>query len=196
VVLEGNKQQVGSIQSKRSNNTLHLASGKSSANSNELVKLYIKMPVLKEVSVYGNAYVKSIGLKAKNLELKLNTYYSSDIDEMLSAYLETDDYGGGKIDMDVTADELRLSIRGNGEACLTGKAGRTDFTINGSGRIDASELMQEKCDAEIYGKGQLLLNVLDYVDAEIIGSGQLLYTGDPEIELTSIGSGKIKRIKD
>ncbi|MBC8342802.1 MAG: DUF2807 domain-containing protein [Bacteroidetes bacterium] len=195
ISLEGDQESIQSVRTLVSGHVLTISTLDYRRCSPKNVKLYIKMPELNRIRVYGNGYVKSIGLKSDHLEIELYGSGNIHFEEIFSSFLEMQNFGSGKIVLDVNAKSISASIRGSGEILLSGNANSSELSISGSGKIKAMELLQNECQTKIYGNGHIYVHASQLIDAEIIGAGKLMYQGDPEIEMTSVGSGKINRLK-
>jgi hypothetical protein len=93
----------------------------------------------------------------------------------------------------INAGELNIAVIDNGDAVLAGKVEALEGMINGSGDINAYDLVAEKCKLEINGSGNVRCSPSTLLKATIHGSGNIYYRGTPEIKSEITGSGQIKR---
>ena len=95
----------------------------------------------------------------------------------------------GRVGID--ADAVRVDISGSGDATVSGAADDGEFTVVGSGDLDASELRVGDGAADVSGSGDLSVHAVDSLDASISGSGEISYEGSPRLSSDISGSGSI-----
>lgn len=101
--------------------------------------------------------------------------------------------GSGVVDCGFDADILEARVSGSGNLQVTGNAPKSQLYISGSGSIDALELYQADCSADISGSGNILAAVSNTLNARISGSGRVYYLGNPDLNTHISGSGKVIR---
>ncbi len=92
---------------------------------------------------------------------------------------------------DVTAKSFKSELAGTGDIMVAGKVESTEFSVAGTGDIDASKLASVDAKVSIAGTGDVRLSATGTVDASIAGTGDINVTGGAKCKSSSIGSGKI-----
>jgi hypothetical protein len=96
----------------------------------------------------------------------------------------------GKIDVKA----LESSLSGSGSMKLSGNAGNSKVRVIGSGNFTSSSLVTITSAVHVSGSGKAEINASDKVDAAIRGSGDVRYTGTAKNVISSTsGSGEIRR---
>jgi hypothetical protein len=105
--------------------------------------------------------------------------------------------GSGTIDIvNIDSKRFRATISGSGELTATGKVEQLEIEINGSGDVQADELLANEVFVEINGSGSAAVNAVESLDGEINGSGDIVYIGKPDSVHSSVnGSGSIRKRK-
>jgi hypothetical protein len=75
---------------------------------------------------------------------------------------------------------------------MKGTANYLDFSITGSGSVNAYDLTARKADVRISGSGGMELSVEDRLDAHVSGSGNVFYKGNPRVDSSISGSGSVR----
>jgi hypothetical protein len=91
----------------------------------------------------------------------------------------------------LTAKKLKSDIAGAGDLVLAGKVDSADYSIAGSGKVDATKLSATDADVSIAGSGNLKLNASGKVDVSIAGSGSVDVTGGATCTTSKMGSGRV-----
>ena len=91
----------------------------------------------------------------------------------------------------IDAREVRIAISGSGDATVSGAADDGEFTVVGSGDLDASALRVGAGEADVSGSGDLSVHAVDSLDASVSGSGEIRYAGTPRLASDVSGSGSI-----
>jgi hypothetical protein len=103
--------------------------------------------------------------------------------------------GNGNLTIaDLQAKKLILHLTGDGDATLAGAVDEGEFTIGGSGLLDASELVIGDLDIALSGSGDAIVNVTGSITGEVSGSGNLNVLGAPgvlEVEVVGDATGVI-----
>lgn len=102
--------------------------------------------------------------------------------------------GSGEADVHVVANTVRASISDSSNMWFRGTTITEEFTISGSGDINAFDLLSETCDINISGSGNAEVSVAEFLYARISGSGSIYYRGNPDIDSRISGSGRIIRV--
>ncbi len=88
--------------------------------------------------------------------------------------------------------EFYAEINGSGNVKYSRvEVGNTRFVINGSGNINAVDVISTESVVRISGSGDVKLTALEKLNVEISGSGKVFYKGRPIIEQKISGSGEI-----
>lgn len=105
--------------------------------------------------------------------------------------------GSGTIDIvNIASKRFRAGISGSGTLTATGKVEQFEIEINGSGDVQADELIANEVVVEINGSGSAEVNAVESLDGEINGSGDIIYIGKPDSVHSSVnGSGSIRKRK-
>ena len=100
--------------------------------------------------------------------------------------------GSGNADVaDVTAKTFKGDVAGTGDVRVVGKVERAEFSVAGTGDIDATKLASVDAEVSIAGTGDVRLTATGTVDASIAGTGDINVTGGAKCKSSSIGSGKV-----
>jgi len=86
---------------------------------------------------------------------------------------------------------LAVLVQGSGDVSLSGNAPQQGYVIEGSGDIDADELIGRNVAIRIAGSGDAKLMASETLSVEIAGSGDVSYRGDAVLKKTVHGSGDI-----
>jgi hypothetical protein len=146
-------------------------------NFGSSVDVEIHMPVLNSIELSGSGNMNIFDFDCESLEIENS--------------------GSGNIDMTGIYATTTVDIRvdGSGDVSISGKAHRGDYTVSGSGNIDAEDLLVDECYAYISGSGNIHCFAYLLLDATIDGSGDIIYGGSPdEVVQTINGSGRIREI--
>ncbi len=92
---------------------------------------------------------------------------------------------------DVTGKSFKGELAGTGDVSLAGKVERAEFSVAGTGDIDATKLASVDAKVSVAGTGDVRLSATATVDASIAGTGDISVTGGAKCKSSSIGSGKI-----
>jgi len=92
---------------------------------------------------------------------------------------------------DVTGKSFKSELAGTGNVSVAGKVERAEFSVAGTGDIDATKLASVDAEVSIAGTGDVRLNATGTGDASVAGTGDINVTGGAKCKTSSIGSGKI-----
>lgn len=92
---------------------------------------------------------------------------------------------------DVTAKSFKSDLAGTGDIMVAGKVESAEYSVAGTGDVDASKLASVDAEVSIAGTGDVRLSATGTVDASIAGTGDINVTGGAKCKSSSIGSGKI-----
>ena len=100
--------------------------------------------------------------------------------------------GSGSVSVgSITAKSLESNLAGSGDVVFGGKVDRAEYSIAGSGNIDAVKMASTDAEVSIAGSGNVKLTATGKVDASIAGSGSIDVTGGAKCTSSKVGSGKI-----
>ena len=157
------------------NGTLRIYSKKRLRKSGE-IKMYISLPVLNAVSIYG-----SNNVTGKNV--------------FISDKLDINIDGSGNIKLASEIGELNVEINGSGDLNIDGTANFQTITINRSGDVKNFGLITENIKIEINGSGDCEVYANKTLDVEINGSGSVRSKGKPHISSDINGSGDVSLVE-
>lgn len=98
--------------------------------------------------------------------------------------------GNAKV-ADVAAKSFESDLAGTGDIMVAGTVERAEYSVAGTGDVDASKLASVDAEVSIAGTGDASVNASGTVDASIAGTGDITVTGGAKCKSSSIGSGKI-----
>lgn len=141
------------------------------------IRIYLKLPAFPftGLNLMGSGIIRS-----------LDTIKTSSI----SLYIS----GSGDIKATVNTNKLNAEIAGSGNIDLSGSADVSYLNISGSGKIQAINMPQNECYADISGSGGMYVNVRQLLDVTITGSGTVYYIGAPVVQQNITGSGSIIKL--
>ncbi len=137
------------------------------------VELFITFETLKKLEIEGGVNLKTSGY------LDLNDF---------SVSIE----GGANIDLDMKADEVKVSGEGGFLFDLNGVAQKLEVSITGAGHVSASDFKTKDVVFVIAGFGTGSVYATRSLDAKIEGVGKLKYKGDPKVKQYIDGLGSVK----
>lgn len=160
--------------------TLHIeydSDGEDIFNMYPKMKIFIDFKSLEELSCYGVISARST-------------------EPIVSPSFHFEAEGMGSNRLEVETDRLSVEIAGTASLYLAGTARRELIVLEGTGNVDAFDLVAEEVAAEINGIGSLYLNATESLFVEANGFGaQVEYKGDPEVkDINKNGWVKIKKV--
>ena len=105
--------------------------------------------------------------------------------------LEVDNNGSGDIILSLEADQINGRNSGSGTVELEGVVTTLDYEIDGSGDVNAFDLLVRDAQLTIDGSGDFQVQVSDFLGVNIDGSGDVYYKGKPDMDVKTRGSGKV-----
>jgi hypothetical protein len=113
-------------------------------------------------------------------------------DRMTGDTVKIDLAGSGDAKIaDVTAKSFSSDLAGTGDITVAGKAERAEYSIAGTGDVDASKLSSVDAKISIAGTGDVAVNATGNVDASIAGTGDVRVSGGAKCKTSAVGSGKV-----
>ncbi len=107
---------------------------------------------------------------------------------------ELESGGASKVNLNLSADKLNVSISGSGSFTLSGSSKDVDLDISGSGKFSASTLNAENYDIDISGSGNAEVAAANTLKVAVSGSGKVRYLGNPEVKKLISGSGSVMKM--
>jgi hypothetical protein len=105
--------------------------------------------------------------------------------------------GSGKINLEIDAKKLTTKVSGSSNITLRGSVDSHDFSLNGSGKLEAYDFLTNKTNISISGSGSVDVSATNQLDVNISGSGKVSYRGNTkEVNQAVSGTGIIKKISD
>jgi Putative auto-transporter adhesin, head GIN domain len=101
--------------------------------------------------------------------------------------------GSGDISSAVKSGNLHISISGSGSVHINGKADKTHVSIAGSGDLLGKSLKTISASISIAGSGNVYLDADKEISASIAGSGNVVYSGNANVDSRTIGSGRVTK---
>jgi Putative auto-transporter adhesin, head GIN domain len=92
----------------------------------------------------------------------------------------------------INAQQLTVTVPGDGMLSATGTAARLDVTLAGDGQAQLGGLVARDVHAVLTGSGVIQVTATTSLDAAVPGDGAIMYGGNPPHVTTSItGSGAV-----
>ena len=93
-------------------------------------------------------------------------------------------FGSGDVEIyNLDGEYFDLLVEGSGDVTLEGEVEELEITVDGSGDVDASELIAEDVYVEINGSGDVDVYAEETVYYSVNGSGDVKVYGDPEYQI-------------
>lgn len=103
---------------------------------------------------------------------------------------------GGKINVDLDVDKLKVSSVSGGEITLTGKASNQDASLGAGGFLLASKLATSQTTVSVSAGGKADVNASTLVEAKVSAGGSIYIYGKPkQINQKTVFGGKIEEVK-
>ena len=103
---------------------------------------------------------------------------------------------GGKINVDLDVDKLKVSSVSGGEITLTGKATNQDASLGAGGFLLASKLATSQTTVSVSAGGKADVNASTLVEAKVSAGGSIYIYGKPkQINQKTVFGGKIEEVK-
>jgi hypothetical protein len=103
---------------------------------------------------------------------------------------------GGKINVDLEVEKLKVSSVSGGEITLTGKASNQVASLGAGGYLLASKLATSQTTVSVSAGGKADVNASMLVDAKVSAGGSIYIYGKPkQINQKTVFGGKIEEVK-
>ncbi|MEJ8803277.1 head GIN domain-containing protein [Pontibacter sp. H249] len=172
VEVKGEPNILDQLRTSVSNNTWKIEN-RECVRRSEAVEVYITIPVVEELDLNGSGRI--IGQNA------ITT--STDIPVTVN--------GSGKIELNLTADQVITRVTGSGDIVLSGEAVQHNINISGSGRAKAFDLQAQNVTVNLTGSGVAEVSASTTLAVDISGSGNVYFQGNPTVTQNISGSGKV-----
>ncbi|RYE36895.1 MAG: DUF2807 domain-containing protein [Sphingobacteriaceae bacterium] len=104
--------------------------------------------------------------------------------------------GVSKINLDLTATNVKTLANGSSEINLKGQASANTVTLNGSANLNALDFTVATYKIETRGDAHCKVNVLSELSVNVSGAGDVQYKGNPaKINNENAGSSSLKKIQ-
>lgn len=179
--------------------------------NNMPIKIYAGTPLLKFAELSGSGRMVVDELHSGNLTLSLSGSGEIIYNESAECENLTMDISGSgninapyvksgqtNIDIDgsgvctvdsISLEKLDIDIDGSGGINLSGLCDYVDLRIEGTGKLEASDLFTKRYDIRVNGSGCAYINVSNELNIIVNGSGNIYYLGYPKITMTGSGNG-------
>jgi len=110
--------------------------------------------------------------------------------------LEITIIGSGNARFDaLDAKALAVLLQGSGDVHLSGHAASQGYVIEGSGDVDAGELVGRELAVRIEGSGDAKVWATEKLVVDVSGTGDVVYRGSPALKKSLSGTGSVRRQK-
>jgi hypothetical protein len=169
---EADAETLGKLRFKLENGKLMIGRVDKKWGSSKAATVYITAPSLANVSLAGSGSLTADRLSGDKVSISTA--------------------GSGSVNVAaIETKSLSAEIAGSGSLQAAGTASNADYSIAGSGSVDAGKLTSTDAKVSIAGSGDVALNASGTVDASIAGSGDVNVTGGAKCTKSVIGSGKV-----
>lgn len=102
--------------------------------------------------------------------------------------------GNGSLDVDLKGNTIKAEVTGNGNLVLRGYASNIDALVSGPGTVNAFNCPLDNAKVRVSGSGLCQLNVTQNMDALVLGNGQVKHKGNTKNTTKKVyGSGVVER---
>lgn len=102
--------------------------------------------------------------------------------------------GNGSLDVDLKGNTVKAEVTGNGNLVLRGYASTIDALVSGPGTVNAFNCPLDNAKVKVSGSGLCELNVTQNMEALVLGSGQVKHKGNTKNTTKKVyGSGVVER---
>lgn len=196
VIVEGHENMIHELELLVYNGSLKVDLNGGCYNNFSL-KVYITIPNIETLKVESTGNIK-VGefdnLETLNLFVDGTGDIVSDGPISVDGLLQIETESTGKINFDVTADEVRAYLDGTGNVTLFGSCNSQFIETEGTANYKAYEFDSEFCDVYSDGVGDVKVFVTKTLDVSINSVGSVYYKGNPQIHVYDDGVGDLKRV--
>lgn len=102
--------------------------------------------------------------------------------------------GNGSLDVDLKGNTIKAEVTGNGNLVLRGYASNIDALVSGPGTVNAFNCPLDNAKVKVSGSGLCQLNVTQNMEALVLGNGQVKHKGNTKNTTKKVyGSGVVER---
>lgn len=153
----------------------------------------------KEVNIclLGSGDVTSEGMLCSQNKMKVDLQGSGDIDmKKIKAYnAEISLMGSGDFEADdVDLATLNASVQGAGNMDLKGRVESVNYSVLGSGVINAAQLKAKRVKVNVNGSGTLKCHADELLEGSVENRGNLEISGKSRVEVSSSRQGTVRRL--
>lgn len=153
----------------------------------------------KEVNIclLGSGDVTSEGMLCSQNKMKVDLQGSGDIDmKKIKAYnAEISLMGSGDFEADdVDLATLNASVQGAGNMDLKGRVVSVNYSVLGSGVINAAQLKAKRVKVNVNGSGTLKCHADELLEGSVENRGSLEISGKSRVEVSSSRQGTVRRL--
>lgn len=153
----------------------------------------------KEVNIclLGSGDVTSEGMLCSQNKMKVDLQGSGDIDmKKIKAYnAEINLQGSGDFEADdVDLATLNASVQGAGNMDLKGRVESVNYSVLGSGVINAAQLKAKRVKVNVNGSGTLKCHADELLEGSVENRGSLEISGKSRVEVSSSRQGTVRRL--
>lgn len=153
----------------------------------------------KEVNIclLGSGDVTSEGMLCSQYKMKVDLQGSGDIDmKKIKAYnAEISLMGSGDFEADdVDLATLNASVQGAGNMDLKGRVESVNYSVLGSGVINAAQLKAKRVKVNVNGSGTLKCHADELLEGSVENRGSLEISGKSRVEVSSSRQGTVRRL--
>lgn len=153
----------------------------------------------KEVNIclLGSGDVTSEGMLCSQNKMKVDLQGSGDIDmKKIKAYnAEISLMGSGDFEADdVDLATLNASVQGAGNMDLKGRVESVNYSVLGSGVINAAQLKAKRVKVNVNGSGTLKCHADELLEGSVENRGSLEISGKSRVEVSSSRHGTVRRL--
>lgn len=171
VLVKGQRNIIDELETRVRNDIWEIEFDDCIENS-DVLRIFITTPNLNFISNSGSGKIQSEDiLKIDNLEIRND--------------------GSGDTELSLEAAVTHIRNTGSGKIEIEGISTTLDADINGSGDLEAFDLLVKDAQVEVDGSGDAQVHVTDFLEIRIEGSGDVYYKGEPDLKITTRGSGKV-----
>ncbi len=196
VQVRGTENQLDAVVTSVYDNQLTVYTKNHFLKSTPSLEIVVTAPDFNKIKMAGSGSVYASNILTDQMEIIQLGSGNIKIDELYASGVNLNLAGSGNIRVNQKCADLEVDVAGSGNIMLSGYAEKSDYKIAGSGKIAGKGLVNDYCEANILGSGNLHTTVRGKLYARICGSGSVFYYGNPEVEKEISGSGNVMKIID
>ncbi len=143
---------------------------------NKEINFYLTLEDIEKIEIIGDGKVIVDRIEADNLLIQA--------------------IGDGKASLGLEVNNLEISMEKEGNFYVFGWTDFQRINIDGSGKYDGVQTLNNHTLVEIVGKGEAEIRTREKLQADVSGRGRIFYWGNPQIDQNVFGGGKIERLGD